>query len=496
MSDIVTLNGYKIKDEKAVRSYETVALMKADTKLKEGYHVKTKGYYEANDGGHGEYVIVNDNTLVDDGGTIHVLSNGLRAVLIIENDTINVKQFGAYGDGTHDDSNAIQNAVNLGNVILSKGNYYISSTINIPTNRIFDGGDCTIIPNSNIYAFTINGRENPVVNTVVKNININTQNSGSGGINLLSTYFNYFENVNIIQLTGDNAVGINIVNGFNHEIRNSRVYGNSNYSNQIGLKITTDNNYIFSNMTNCKYDTLLLQNLTYGVYANYSIAGNTIDFNNIGFSNNDYSFYLTGNGSPVRITNSRMEGGTKNANSTLVGFSLNGSILATIDSFNAYNITNVIDNNSSQDITLLGSISLTGTNQSPKYKIINHNTSNIVNYANVRLLTSVYENNTSNFTTGIINNHYTNKVPIDQTTGNINASAFSINTYKMVSNNVGNIYGIKGTECYVYTELSDKHFNGTTDGSQTALFTTSVNMTPYHLYHVIFLDNNKYTIVW
>lgn len=109
MSDIVTLNGYKIKDEKAVRSYETVALMKADTKLKEGYHVKTKGYYEANDGGHGEYIIVDDETLVDDGGSIHVLTNGLRAKLIID-DVINVKQFGAYGDGIHDDTQAIQNA--------------------------------------------------------------------------------------------------------------------------------------------------------------------------------------------------------------------------------------------------------------------------------------------------------------------------------------------------------------------------------------------------
>lgn len=93
MSDIVTLNGYNIKDEKAVRSYETVASMKADTKLKEGYHVKTKGYYEANDGGNGEYVIVDDETLVDDGGSIHVLTNGLRAKLII-NETINNMQLG------------------------------------------------------------------------------------------------------------------------------------------------------------------------------------------------------------------------------------------------------------------------------------------------------------------------------------------------------------------------------------------------------------------
>ena len=112
MSDIVTLNGYNIKDEKAVRSYETVALMKADTKLKEGYHVKTKGYYQANDGGHGEYIIVDDDTLVDDGGSIHVLTNGLRAKLIIGNE-IDPKVFGVYGDNIHDDTETLQNAINF-----------------------------------------------------------------------------------------------------------------------------------------------------------------------------------------------------------------------------------------------------------------------------------------------------------------------------------------------------------------------------------------------
>ena len=133
MLDIVTLNGYKIKDEKAVRSYETVALMKADTKLKEGYHVKTKGYYEANDGGHGEYVIVDDETLVDDGGSIHVLNNGLRAKLIIENDTVNVKQFGAYGDGETDDTISIKNAINstANTVLFSNETYVLSENINL-----------------------------------------------------------------------------------------------------------------------------------------------------------------------------------------------------------------------------------------------------------------------------------------------------------------------------------------------------------------------------
>lgn len=76
-----SLNGYKVKDEYAVHTYDSVSNMKVDSKLKEGYHVKTKGYYEPNDGGNGEYIIVDDETLVDDGGSIHILNNGLTPSL-------------------------------------------------------------------------------------------------------------------------------------------------------------------------------------------------------------------------------------------------------------------------------------------------------------------------------------------------------------------------------------------------------------------------------
>ena len=146
MSDIVTLNGYKIKDEKAIRSYETVALMKADTKLKEGYHVKTKGYYEANDGGHGEYIIVDDDSLVDDGGSIHVLTNGLRAKLLIENDCVNVKQLGAYGDGEHDDTNTFKTFANssITKLIIPDGTYNINKEINFE-NKILLGSNESIL---------------------------------------------------------------------------------------------------------------------------------------------------------------------------------------------------------------------------------------------------------------------------------------------------------------------------------------------------------------
>jgi hypothetical protein len=146
MSEISILNGYKIKDKKAIRYYDTISNMKSDTTLKEGMYVKTKGYYSSDDNGNAEYLIVNDNTLVEDNGVIHNLSNGLKAVLK-NNNAINVKQFGAYGDGTHDDTVFIQNAIdyidnhaktygrsmNDSMLIIPGGRYKLTETLELKT---------------------------------------------------------------------------------------------------------------------------------------------------------------------------------------------------------------------------------------------------------------------------------------------------------------------------------------------------------------------------
>lgn len=110
MSEISKLNGYDIKDKKSIRSYDSVALMIADTDLKEGQHVKTKGYYTSGDGGHGEYLIT-DDSLVNNDGSIITLENGLNAILITENNSITPEMFGCYGDGTHDDTSKMQSCI-------------------------------------------------------------------------------------------------------------------------------------------------------------------------------------------------------------------------------------------------------------------------------------------------------------------------------------------------------------------------------------------------
>lgn len=95
--------------DNAVSTVADISSMKSATNLVSGMVAKTLGYYSVNDGGGASYVIVDDNTLTDDGGYIHELSNGLFAVMLIENDTINFKQLGAkrYNEDNTFDNKAI-----------------------------------------------------------------------------------------------------------------------------------------------------------------------------------------------------------------------------------------------------------------------------------------------------------------------------------------------------------------------------------------------------
>ena len=152
---IKKLNGYYVKDEDArqqivdgdrlrIKKFENVAAMKADQSLAAGERVRTAGYYQANDGGAGEYLIV-ESEAADNAGTILVLENDLRAELIRPD---NVNQFGAYGDGLHDDTDAIQRAFNSDKVktlnFLAESTYLISDAVTL-TNKIFLKGNKAVI---------------------------------------------------------------------------------------------------------------------------------------------------------------------------------------------------------------------------------------------------------------------------------------------------------------------------------------------------------------
>ena len=112
--------------------YESVEQMKADISLQPGKMVKTSGYYSHNDGGGAAYYIRGrEEDDVEDGGKYHFVNSDLTAELIIENNIYNVKQFGAKGDDSTDDTEKLQLALDsietFGTCYVPKGIYVISS---------------------------------------------------------------------------------------------------------------------------------------------------------------------------------------------------------------------------------------------------------------------------------------------------------------------------------------------------------------------------------
>lgn len=130
-------NEVDAKLKKKVYYFDTVALMKSSTDLVEGDLVITKGYYIANDGGSAYYHIVSETEKYSED-----LTNGLKAELIIK-ESVNVKMFGAKGDGETDDLISLTNAFNNSNTIyFDKGTYNITDNITI--------NNKTIVGNSSI----------------------------------------------------------------------------------------------------------------------------------------------------------------------------------------------------------------------------------------------------------------------------------------------------------------------------------------------------------
>lgn len=129
IGDITANNVYANNN---VLVFNNVEEMKASNKVKAGYTLKTLGFYQPNDGGAADYVIIGNlgKNEVDEASII-ALSNGLYAKLLIK-DFINVKQWGAYGDGIHDDIQALQKAIDYKEVKLKyfpNGVYCVSDTL-------------------------------------------------------------------------------------------------------------------------------------------------------------------------------------------------------------------------------------------------------------------------------------------------------------------------------------------------------------------------------
>ena len=129
------------------QNFSSVKDMKSAQNLLSGQLVKTDGYYNSKYGGRAYYDILDTTELEIDDKECIKLDNGKYAVIHVINDTISVNQFGAYGDGIHDDSLAINKAINssFSNISFESSQYKISSMIEINTdNKFMFGNDSEI----------------------------------------------------------------------------------------------------------------------------------------------------------------------------------------------------------------------------------------------------------------------------------------------------------------------------------------------------------------
>lgn len=101
------------------------------------------GYHTPGDGGEGFFQLNgSDTTSSDNGGTILVDASGNRWYRETGGMPLSVRWFGAYGDGSTDDTSAIQATLNIGNAWYVPPGNYVFNGLTLPYVTSFDLGGC------------------------------------------------------------------------------------------------------------------------------------------------------------------------------------------------------------------------------------------------------------------------------------------------------------------------------------------------------------------
>ena len=179
----------------AVWGFDTVADMKASTNLIEGSFARTLGYYAKNDNGGGLYKIMTTDESADDGSLI-LLNSGLKAQLITEYNEINVRQFGAKGDDTTDDTVAIQKAIdyaqNNNYTLIIPVGIYLVSHLDVTNHIVIKGDDWikSVIKSiaNNQSTSIIAVVDSGLMNSVFSNFTVNGNKANNSGTNIIGVY--------------------------------------------------------------------------------------------------------------------------------------------------------------------------------------------------------------------------------------------------------------------------------------------------------------------
>ena len=187
---------------KSLLGFDNVSDMINSENLIEGSYAQTFGFHNINDGGSKKYKIIKEQNAQNVNGRtkINLLHDDLYAISL--NDKINVREYGAKGDGITDDTEAIQFCIDTfphRTIYFPAGNYLISQPLNIKTNNDTNV-DLYLEDNARIFT-----------NTVIESLlNIGEINNGTWDItkkgNITTIFGGIFDaknTTNAIYLTAD-----------------------------------------------------------------------------------------------------------------------------------------------------------------------------------------------------------------------------------------------------------------------------------------------------
>lgn len=283
--------------------FKTIAVMKESMELQVGQLVTTSGYRTENDGGGATYLITSNSALEDNGGSVHVLKNGLRAEIVMAlGEDINLKCFGLYADAIHDDTPAFNRGFDFckqikGGTIRWQGIAAINEPLVVDSHYINIQGygyGSTIKANfERDYVMSVTYEEYSTTEEIqqiqIGNFRIDGNNEAKHGLvidNNLPIYNSIFENIHI------------------HDTTDFGLIANSCKNCQFNL-ITVDTCYggikIINSAYNLKFDNCRVENspINEPLYITYDGEDDSIDnrpssiqFNGCYFGNSESTALL------------------------------------------------------------------------------------------------------------------------------------------------------------------------------------------------------------
>jgi parallel beta-helix repeat protein len=293
-STLNLINGIQVVD--------TIAQMKAAAPPTSEQTYLVRGYYAAGDGGGGTFRWNGSDSTSDNGGTIISLNAGGtgRWNRIYDRGEINVRWFGAKGDGVNDDYSAIQSALNrasldygAGVIFPGKGTYLISagliisppvvtatSAVGSDVHFMSDMTKLKLFSNSQACIKATAAMTNMITHSVVA--------LGGGG-----TYANFYTDIEGLQLDGNSLAtnGIAIFEAMHTKIEKCNISGCANCITNSGYGVLDIvYNVLRGSLTCLDFtgggDTLIMHNDFYVTNNTNGVilrpfAGNTSVFRNV-----------------------------------------------------------------------------------------------------------------------------------------------------------------------------------------------------------------------